>query len=76
MSSIYCRKSDRKLIFTEEILDEARRRIENGESQRKLVASLGTKEPTLRNRLKLVSEHYKLIKYFIYLFIYVIIHFN
>jgi transcription initiation factor TFIIIB Brf1 subunit/transcription initiation factor TFIIB len=58
MSSTYSRKSDRKLIFTPEILDEGRRRIENGESQRKVAASLGTKESTLRNRLKLVSKHY------------------
>jgi hypothetical protein len=62
MSSTYSRKSDRKLIFTQETLDEARRRIENGESQRKVnlkvAASLGTKKSTLRNRLKLVSEHY------------------
>jgi hypothetical protein len=47
-----------KVIFTQEILDEARRRIENGESQRKMAASLGMKESTLRYRLKLVSEHY------------------
>jgi SpoVK/Ycf46/Vps4 family AAA+-type ATPase len=58
MSSTYSRKSDRKLIFTHEILDEARRRIENGESQRKVAASLGANELTLRNRLELVSEHY------------------
>jgi transcription initiation factor TFIIIB Brf1 subunit/transcription initiation factor TFIIB len=58
MSSTYSRKSDGKLIFTQDILDEARRRIENGVSQRKVAASLGTKESTLRNRLKLVSEHY------------------
>jgi predicted RNA binding protein with dsRBD fold (UPF0201 family) len=55
MSSTYSRKSDGKLIFTQEILDEARRRIENGESQRKVVASLGTKESTLRNTLNLAS---------------------
>jgi transcription initiation factor TFIIIB Brf1 subunit/transcription initiation factor TFIIB len=58
MSSTYSRKSERKLIFTQEILDEARNRIENAESQRKVAASVGTKESTLRNRLKLVSEHY------------------
>jgi hypothetical protein len=33
MSSTYSTKPDRKLIFTQEILDEARR-IENGESQK------------------------------------------
>jgi transcription initiation factor TFIIIB Brf1 subunit/transcription initiation factor TFIIB len=55
MSSTYSRKSDRKLIFTQENHDEARRRIENDESQRKVAASLGMKEFTLRNRLKLVS---------------------
>jgi hypothetical protein len=49
MITTYCRKSDRKLIFTQEIHDEARRRIENGESQRKVAASLGTKEFTLGN---------------------------
>jgi transcription initiation factor TFIIIB Brf1 subunit/transcription initiation factor TFIIB len=37
-----------------EILDKGRR-TENGESQRKVAASLGMKESTLRNRLKLVS---------------------
>jgi predicted RNA binding protein with dsRBD fold (UPF0201 family) len=58
MSSTYSRKSCRKLIFTQTILDEARRRIENSESQRKVAASLGRKESTLKNRLKFVSEHY------------------
>jgi transcription initiation factor TFIIIB Brf1 subunit/transcription initiation factor TFIIB len=56
MNSTFSRKSDRKLIFTQEILDEARRRTENGESQRKVAASLGMKESTLRNRLKLMSS--------------------
>jgi hypothetical protein len=68
MSSTYSRKSDRKLIFTQEILDLARSRIENDESQRKVAASVGTKETTLLNRFKLVSEHYLfIISLFVYL---------
>ncbi|KAF5284321.1 hypothetical protein FQA39_LY04614 [Lamprigera yunnana] len=55
MISTYIRKSERKLIFTQKILDQARRRIQNGESQRKVTASLGTKESTLRSRLKLTT---------------------
>lgn len=50
----YKRKTERKLIFTEENLREARRRIESGESQRQVALSMGTKESTLRKRLKSV----------------------
>jgi hypothetical protein len=46
--SAYVRKSNRKLIFTGELLNEARQRILNGESQRKVAAALGTKQSTLR----------------------------
>ncbi|XP_063241776.1 uncharacterized protein LOC134541949 [Bacillus rossius redtenbacheri] len=52
MSSSYKRKSERKLIFSEEILNEARNRILNGESQQKVAKYLGTKESMLRKRLK------------------------
>lgn len=50
----YTRKTERKLIFTEENLRRARERIANGESQRQVAVSMGTKESTLRKRLKAV----------------------
>jgi hypothetical protein len=43
MASTYVRKSNKNLIFTGEILSEARQRILNGEIQRKVAAALGTK---------------------------------
>lgn len=51
----YTRKTDRKLIFTKENLRIALQRIANGESKRRVAESMGTKESTLRKRLKAVS---------------------
>ena len=53
--SYYKRKTDHKLVFTETKLEEYRRRLENGESERKIAASMGVNGATLRKRLKLVS---------------------
>lgn len=49
----YIRKSQRKLIFTEELMTEIRRRLEDGESKRSIAESLGINEATLRKRLKI-----------------------
>ena len=56
MSLYYKRKSDRKLVFTYEVLDECKRRLENGESKRQIADSRGINEATLRKRLKAVSN--------------------
>lgn len=66
----YKRKTERKLIFTEENLREARRRIENGESQRQVAVSMGTKESTLRKRLKTVriKKGNSKIQYYLFVF--------
>jgi hypothetical protein len=48
MASTYVRKSNRNLIFTGGIFSEARPRISNGEIQRKVAATLSTKQSTLR----------------------------
>ncbi|CAK1578971.1 unnamed protein product [Parnassius mnemosyne] len=50
--SSYKRKSDRKLVFTEEILKDAKERIRRGQSQRSVAESLNVPESTLRKRLK------------------------
>lgn len=50
--SKYKRKSERSLKFTAEILQEARERIDRGESKRSVAASLGVNECSLRKRLK------------------------
>ncbi|KAJ8932324.1 hypothetical protein NQ318_020653 [Aromia moschata] len=50
--SRYKRKTDRKLIFTEENLAEARRKISEGVSQRRVASGMGIGESTLRKRLK------------------------
>jgi transcription initiation factor TFIIIB Brf1 subunit/transcription initiation factor TFIIB len=55
MASTYVRKSIRNFTFTGELLNEERQRILNGESQRKVAAALGSKESTLRKRMKAVS---------------------
>lgn len=47
----YHRKTNRKLIFTEEILEDAKRRIAAGESKRSVASSIGVNEATLRKRL-------------------------
>lgn len=54
--SKYVRKSNRELKFTEELLNEARRRKENGESQRSIADSLGVNECSLRKRLWKVNS--------------------
>ncbi|KAL1509986.1 hypothetical protein ABEB36_004646 [Hypothenemus hampei] len=48
----YTRKSNRKLVFTAEILDNVRDRLEQGESKRSIAKSIGVNEATLRKRLK------------------------
>ncbi|KAJ8944406.1 hypothetical protein NQ318_023179 [Aromia moschata] len=50
--SRYKRKTDRKLIFTEENLAEARRKISESVSQRRVASEMGIGESTLRKRLK------------------------
>ncbi|XP_063230496.1 uncharacterized protein LOC134535356 [Bacillus rossius redtenbacheri] len=47
----YKRKSER-VLTTQDILDEAKRKIEAGDSKRKVARDLGIKESTLRKRLK------------------------
>jgi hypothetical protein len=44
IASKYIRKSSRKLMFMEELFNEARRRMLHGENQRKEATVLGTKE--------------------------------
>lgn len=51
----YKRKSNRKLVFTEELLEHIRKRLSQGESKRQVANSLGINESTLRKRLKLVG---------------------
>ncbi|XP_063895946.1 uncharacterized protein LOC135118305 [Helicoverpa armigera] len=48
----YKRKSERKLVFTEDILREVREKIERGQSKRSVAESLNIPESTLRKRLK------------------------
>lgn len=50
--SRYKRKSNRKLIFTEENLSEAKRKISEGTSKRRVALEMGIAESTLRKRLK------------------------
>ena len=50
--SRYKRKTNRKLVFTEENLAEAKRKIAAGASKRSVAAALGIGESTLRKRLK------------------------
>lgn len=52
MMSRYQRKSDRKLVFTEENLNEIRRKVEGGQSKRSIAREMGLNESTLRKRLK------------------------
>lgn len=44
----YKRKSDRKLVFTEEILKEVKEKIAKGQSKRSIAESLNIPEATLR----------------------------
>lgn len=48
----YKRKTNRTLKFTQELLDEARRRIGEGKSKRSVADALGVNESSLRKRLK------------------------
>lgn len=50
--SRYQRKSQRKLVFTEENLAEAKRKIQGGMSQHRVAADMNINESTLRKRLK------------------------
>lgn len=49
----YKRKTNRTLKFTQELLDEARVRIDQGQSKRSVANALGVNECSLRKRLKL-----------------------
>lgn len=51
----YERKTDRKISITVEMLEDARKRISEGQSKRQVAKSLGVNECTLRKRLKSVS---------------------
>lgn len=51
----YKRKSDRKLVFSEELLQQIRKRLSQGESKRQVAKSLEINECTLRKRLKSVG---------------------
>lgn len=53
MSKYFKRKSNRKLIFTEELMEQIRTDIENGKSKRQIAKELNTNEATLRKSLKL-----------------------
>ncbi|KAL1489337.1 hypothetical protein ABEB36_014253 [Hypothenemus hampei] len=48
----YKRTSDRKLIYSQEILNEIKEKIKSGRSKRSLATEYGTKESTLRKRFK------------------------
>ena len=48
-------KTERKLVFTEEKMQEAERRVASDESRRQAANPLGTNKYTLRKRLKVVS---------------------
>lgn len=48
----YKRKSERRLVFTKELLKTASARIASGESKRKVAKSMGVPESTLQKRLK------------------------
>ena len=47
------RTSKRKLVFTAAILEDCQRRVQEGESKRKVAESIGVNEDTLRKRLRL-----------------------
>jgi hypothetical protein len=49
------RKSNRQLKFVQELLDDMKRRKENGENGRQIALSLGIAESTLQKRLEAVS---------------------
>lgn len=48
----YRRKTDRKLVFTAELLDEIKEKLLQGMSKRSIADSIGVPEATLRKRLK------------------------
>lgn len=48
----YRRKTDRKLVFTAELLDEIKEKLQQGMSKRSIADSIGVHEATLRKRLK------------------------
>lgn len=50
--SRYKRKSERKLVFTEENLEEIKQKIAEGFSKRSIAREMGINEATLRKRLK------------------------
>ncbi|CAH2000311.1 unnamed protein product [Acanthoscelides obtectus] len=57
------KKSSERSLCPQYVLEEARRRIENGESKRKVASSYGMKESTLRYRLKRKGAATKLGRY-------------
>ncbi|KAF2890562.1 hypothetical protein ILUMI_15611, partial [Ignelater luminosus] len=60
----YKRKMDRKLIFTQEILEEIRRKVSIGVSKRSIAKEMNINESTLRKRLKVESVGKSLGRYF------------
>lgn len=50
--SRYKRKTDRRLVFTEENLTEAKQKVAAGTSKRQIAKEMGIPEATLRKRLK------------------------
>lgn len=57
------KRSTERSLCPQSILDEARRRIESGESKRSVALSYGMKESTLRYRLKRTEAATKLGRY-------------
>ncbi|CAH1983103.1 unnamed protein product [Acanthoscelides obtectus] len=57
------KRSSERSLCPQYVLEEARRRIENGESKRKVASSYGMKESTLRYRLKRKEAATKLGRY-------------
>ncbi|KAJ8891450.1 hypothetical protein PR048_003978 [Dryococelus australis] len=55
----YKRKSER-LLTTQEILEEAKRKMDAGDSKRKVARDLGIKQSTLRKRLNVVNVEQEL----------------
>ena len=47
------RTSKRKLVFTAAIFEDCQKRVQEGESKRKVAESIGVNEATLRKRLRL-----------------------
>ncbi|KAI4470790.1 dde superfamily endonuclease [Holotrichia oblita] len=61
--STYKRTSDRKLVFTVELMAEIRDKISNGQSKRSIERELNIPEATLRKRLKIATIPISLGRY-------------